>query len=203
MNVEILSNQELLGMVIGKDRARSMAKKSLAEVFGVKNAKGVTQDIFAAEERAVYTAAPELIAARELVARLTLEQWQMDALQLSSPKAIKAYLANAIGNLEREVFLCMFLDSQNRLISTWVAFQGTVDSCSVAAREIVKKAFEVNACGLVVAHNHPSGLAEPSRPDEVLTRHLQQVTAGVGIKMLDHFVVTATSAYSFAENGLM
>ena len=100
-------------------------------------------------------------------------------------------------------FLALFLDSQNRLLAARELFRGTLAQTSVYPREVVKAALAHNAAGLVFAHNHPSGVAEPSRADELLTQSLRQALALVDIRTLDHFVVAGTRVVSFAERGLL
>ena len=104
---------------------------------------------------------------------------------------------------EHEVFVCVFLDSQNRVIACEELFRGTLAQTSVYPREVVKAALAHNAAAVIFAHNHPSGVAEPSRADELLTQALKQALALVDVKVLDHFVVAGAGAVSFAERGLL
>jgi DNA repair protein RadC len=122
---------------------------------------------------------------------------------LSSPTEVKDYLHIAISAREHEVFMCIWLDAQNRVITTEEMFRGTLTQTSVYPREIVKEALRHNAANVVFAHNHPSGIAEPSHADEMITRHLKQALALVDVKVLDRFVVAADSITSFAERGLL
>jgi DNA repair protein RadC len=105
--------------------------------------------------------------------------------------------------LEHEVFIILLLDSQNRLIEAQELFRGTLIQTSVYPREVVKSTLARNAAAVVFAHNHPSGVAEPSRADELLTQSLKQALALVDVRVLDHFVVAGTSTVSFAERGLI
>ncbi len=122
---------------------------------------------------------------------------------LSSPEAVRDYLRLRVSMLEHEVFLALFLDAQHRLIACDELFRGTLAQTSVYPREVVKEALRRNAAAVVFAHNHPSGLAEPSRSDELLTSALKQALALVDIRTLDHFVVGAEKTISFAERGLL
>jgi len=122
---------------------------------------------------------------------------------LTSPQAVRDYLRLRIANLEYEVFIALFLDSQNRLIVAEELFRGTLAQTSVYPREVVKAALKHNAAAVIFAHNHPSGVAEPSRADELLTQALKQALALVDIRTLDHFVVAGASVTSFAERGLL
>ena len=123
---------------------------------------------------------------------------------LASPQAVRDWLRLALGNLEHEVFVALWLDAQNRLIASEELFRGTLTQTSVYPREVVKRALAHNAGAVILAHNHPSGLAEPSRADEVLTSSLKQSLALIDVKLLDHFIVTGgAEPLSFAERGLI
>jgi DNA repair protein RadC len=122
---------------------------------------------------------------------------------LSSPGAVRDYLRLALGQRPYEIFMAIFLDAQNRLLAADELFRGTLTQTSVYPREVVKAALAYNAAAVVFAHNHPSGIAEPSHADEVLTRSLKQALALVEVKVLDHFVVGGSEAMSFAERGLL
>jgi DNA repair protein RadC len=113
------------------------------------------------------------------------------------------FLQLTIGGLSHEVFVALFLDSQNRLLAWEELFRGTLTQTSVYPREVVKTALRYNAAGVIFAHNHPSGVAEPSRADELLTQTLKQALSLVEIKTLDHFIVAGTRTVSFAERGLL
>jgi DNA repair protein RadC len=122
---------------------------------------------------------------------------------LSSPAAVRDYLRLALAGKEHEVFVVVLLDAQNRVISTDELFRGTLTQTSVYPREVVKAALAANAAAVIFAHNHPSGVAEPSHADQLLTQTLKQALALVDIKVLDHFVVAGVAAISFAERGLL
>jgi DNA repair protein RadC len=104
---------------------------------------------------------------------------------------------------KHEIFVGIFLDAQNRTIAAEELFKGTLTQTSVYPREVVKRALHHNAAAIIFAHNHPSGVAEPSRADEILTQSLKQALALVDVNVLDHFIVGAGSAMSFAERGLI
>lgn len=122
---------------------------------------------------------------------------------LGSPAAVRDFLKLRIGALEHEEFWAVWLDAQNRVIQFEGMFRGTLTQASVYPREVVKTALKHNAAAVIFAHNHPSGVPEPSRADEVLTRTLKDALALVDVKVLDHFVVTNTKLTSFAERGLL
>lgn len=120
-----------------------------------------------------------------------------------SPGKVKDYLQLQLSGRGHEVFAVLFLDAQSRLIRLEEMFRGTLTQTSVYPREVVKTALRYNAAGVILAHNHPSGVAEPSRADELLTQTLKQALALVEIKTLDHFIVAGTRTVSFAERGLL
>ena len=120
-----------------------------------------------------------------------------------SPSAVRDYLRLLIGDRPYEVFVCVFLDVQNRLIKTEEMFRGTLTQTSVYPREVVREALACNAAAVILAHNHPSGSNQPSRADEALTITLKQALALVDVRVLDHMVVTRSSIFSFAERGLL
>jgi DNA repair protein RadC len=122
---------------------------------------------------------------------------------LTSPGAVRDYLRLVFAGREHEVFVCVWLDAQHRAISVEEAFRGTLTQTSVYPREIVKMALAANAAAVIFAHNHPSGVAQPSHADELLTRTLKEALNLVEVKVLDHFVVAGTQAISFAERGLI
>ncbi|MBI4203938.1 MAG: DNA repair protein RadC [Betaproteobacteria bacterium] len=122
---------------------------------------------------------------------------------LSSPQAVRDYLRLKLQDRPHEVFLCVFVDAQNRVLEVEEMFRGTLTQTSVYPREVVKATLKHNAAALIFCHNHPSGIAEPSRSDEALTQALRQALALIDCKVLDHFVVGAGSVMSFAERGLL
>ncbi len=144
----------------------------------------------------------QLQAVMEMARRALKEQSkQRDAL--SSPQAVRDYLRLQLGSREYEVFMAVFLDTQNRVIAMEELFRGSLKETSVYPREVVKRALALNAAALIFAHNHPSGVAEPSRADEVITQTLKQALAVVDVRVLDHFIVAAGGGVSLAERGLM
>lgn len=122
---------------------------------------------------------------------------------LTNPEHVCNYLRLRLGDLEREVFAVILLDSQHRLISYQELFFGTLAETSVHPREVVKLALKYNAAAVIFSHNHPSGHVEPSNSDIRITKALQSALDMVGVRVLDHIVVSATSSTSFAERGLL
>lgn len=144
----------------------------------------------------------QLQAVLELARRALQEDVQRETL-LNSPARVREYLRLTLGHLPHEVFMALFLDAQNRLLQAEELFRGTLTQTSVYPREVVKHALRHNAAAVVFAHNHPSGLAEPSRADELLTQALKSALALVDVRVLDHIVVGAGTTVSFAERGLL
>lgn len=122
---------------------------------------------------------------------------------MSSPQAVKDYLRVQIGALDHEVFSVIFLDAQHRIVALREMFRGTLTQTSVYPREVVKEALAFNAAAVLLAHNHPSGVAEPSRSDEFLTQSLKAALALVDVRVLDHFVVAGADVVAFSELGLI
>ena len=144
----------------------------------------------------------ELQAALEIVRRHYLERLQAGPV-LGSPRAARDYLIARLRDLQHEVFCCLFLDSRHRLISFEELFRGTVDGASVHPREVVKQALARNATAVILAHNHPSGVAEPSQADEIFTTRLRDALALVDIRVLDHLIIGDGTCASLAERGVV
>lgn len=122
---------------------------------------------------------------------------------MTSPAVVKAFLGLRLAALEHEVFCVLWLDCQHRVIAFRELFRGTLTQTSVYPREVVKEALAANACAVILAHNHPSGCAEPSRADELLTAALKAALALVDVQLVDHLVVGGAQCVSFAERGLL
>lgn len=199
-----LSDAELVAVLLrtgvrGKsavDLARELIVRfqgigGLLERVASENVKGV-----GSAKRAQFAAAIEL-------ARRSLVEEARTRSALTSPGAVRDYLRLALGTRQHEVFVCVWLDAQHRVIACQEAFRGTLTQTSVYPREIVKSALAANAAAVIFAHNHPSGAAQPSQADELLTRNLREALALVEVKVLDHFIVAGAQAISFAERGLL
>jgi DNA repair protein RadC len=144
----------------------------------------------------------ELLAVMEM-ARRALAQQMATAPVFDAPQRVKDFLQLHLGGLPHEVFAVLFLDAQHRLLRLEELFRGTLSQTSVYPREVVKRALALNAGAVVLAHNHPSGLAEPSRADELLTQSLKAALALVDVRVLDHLVVGRGQVVSMAERGLV
>lgn len=122
--------------------------------------------------------------------------------KLESPAEVKQYLSLRLAYRRDEHFMMLFLDTRHRVIAMEELFHGTVDGCSVHPRVCVRRALELNAAAVVLAHNHPSGVSSPSRADKLITQTLKEALSVVGVRVLDHLVI-AEDIYSFAEHGLI
>jgi len=144
----------------------------------------------------------EITAVMEL-ARRSLAQRLAQRTVLSSPQQVKDFLRLQLAHEGQEVFAVMFLDVQNQLLQFEPMFRGTLSQTSVYPREVVKRALTMQASAVILAHNHPSGMAEPSRADEFLTQTLKQALQLIDVRVIDHLVVGGDQVISFAERGLL
>jgi DNA repair protein RadC len=144
----------------------------------------------------------QLVAVLELVRRCLAQELRCGAA-LGSPGAVREYLRMLLADRTHEVFVCLWLDAQHRVLKCEELFRGTLTHTRVYPREVVKAALAANAAAVIFAHNHPSGVAQPSQADELLTRSLKEALALVEVKVLDHFIVAGGNSLSFAERGLL
>ncbi len=200
-----LSSAELLSILIGSGSKNHSAMESahnLLSKFG--NLLAVTQ----ANRKALCACKGIgdvrfvlLQAALEIVRRSLLETIKENDV-LSNPSVARNYLKLKMGSYEHEVFACMFLDNQHRVLGFEEMFHGTIDGASVHPREVVKRALHYNAAAVILVHNHPSGSYEPSRADEHITKELKRSLELIDVRVLDHFVV-GERVTSFAERQLL
>jgi DNA repair protein RadC len=199
-----LSDAELVAVLLrtglrGKtavDLARDLLKKYNGVAAMLEAADLETVTGLGPAKRAQFAAAIEL-------SRRALQEELEKRNALTSPGAVRDYLRLALGRREQEVFVCIWLDAQHKVIRIDEAFKGTLTQTSVYPREIVKMAIARSAAAVIFAHNHPSGVAQPSQSDELLTRNLKEALELMEVKVLDHFVVAGNQAISFAERGLL
>jgi DNA repair protein RadC len=193
--VESLSDAHLLGVLVGQRHAQHL----------LKDASGSLATLLHEPHAQAYGApqvTSKLKAATELVRRSLAEALQRQDV-LSSPAHVRTYLRVKLARLEHEVFFVLFLDAHNRVIAAEEMFRGTLTQTSVYPREVVKRALKLNALGVILAHNHPSGVAEPSRADEFLTQTLRSSLQLIDVRVLDHVIVGGNDLVSFAERGLL
>jgi len=201
-----LSDAELLAIflrvgVAGKsavDLAREMANHfgDLARLFDA------SQQEFCAIPGLGPAKYAQLQAVLEM-ARRAMQEKMRASDALNSPAAVKDYLRLTLGRKGYEVFAVLFLDAQNRPLAIEELFRGTLTQTSVYPREVVKRTLHHNAASIILAHNHPSGTAEPSNADQILTQALKNALALIDTRVLDHFIVGGDTVLSFAERGLL
>jgi DNA repair protein RadC len=202
----ILSDAELLAILLRQGRAGTSALDLARELL--RRFESLRQ-LLNADERQVCAVAgmgparyAELRTAAEISRRLASESLRSGPM-LATPRAVRDFLSARLRDLPHELFCCLFLDRRQRLVHFEELFRGTLDSASVHPREIVKLALQRNAASVIVAHNHPSGVAEPSMADESITRRIQEALALVDIRLIDHIIVGDGCCVSFAERGLL
>lgn len=139
----------------------------------------------------------------DLAKKLVSNQLLLSNKPLTSPSETKDFLALHLGDLEHETFTVIFLDNRHRIIAIDQMFRGTIDGASVYPREVVKEALKHNAAAVILAHNHPSGVAEPSISDKNITQRLKDALNLIDVRVLDHFVFGSRDVVSFAERGLL
>jgi DNA repair protein RadC len=144
------------------------------------------------EDRAIYRAL-------KIIERRIMERGEA----MDSPATVRNYLKLLLTGEEREIFVVLFLDAQNRVIASEVLFAGTLTQTSVYPREVVRRTLHHNAASVILAHNHPSGVAEPSNADKILTKVLKMALELVDVRTLDHFIVGSKAVLSLAERGLV
>jgi DNA repair protein RadC len=188
VDVSTCTTLELLTLLLGEGEAREIYPAPLDQLF---NGNLPNQNV-----------ALKLSATRELVARYLKEEMKK-GLAMSTPQMVRDYLRLLLRGEEREIFLVIFLDGQHRLIAAEKLFYGTLGQAAIYPREVVKRALVHNAGTVIFAHNHPSGIAEPSQADQKLTESLTRALALIDVKVLDHFVVGDSQTTSFVERGLL
>lgn len=201
-----LSDTELLAIFL---RTGMVGKSAVDLARDLLKQFGSLTNLFAADQRA-FCQLPGMGAAKYTQLQAVLEMAQRalgDKLKsgdiMDSPELVRNYLRLTLQNKEHEIFFCIFLDTKNRVIATEELFSGTLTQTSVYPREVVKRTLHHNAAAIIFAHNHPSGVAEPSQADKTLTTSLKQTLALIDVKVLDHFIIGNGTTMSFAENGLI
>jgi DNA repair protein RadC len=201
-----LSDAELIALLLrtgtAGHSAMDIARALITRFGGVAGVLGAP----VAEVARVHGVGPAKCAGLATVVELARRSFSEEARSrdaLASPQAVRDYLRLLLAARPYEVFVGLFLDSQNRLLAADELFRGTLGQTSVYPREVVKAALAHNAAAMIFAHNHPSGISEPSRADELLTQALKQALSLVDIRTLDHFVVAGGRIMSFAERGLL
>ncbi|OYV71729.1 MAG: hypothetical protein B7Z70_16010 [Acidithiobacillus ferrivorans] len=199
-----LSDAELLAIFLrvglpGKS-AVDLARELLQAFGGVRGLLTTARKNFCAHKGLGDAKYAQLQAVLELGRRHLAEDWKRGE-PLDSPTAVRRYLAAALRDQRREVFAVIFLDNRHRVLRFEEMFWGTIDSAAVHPREVVRRALEINAAALILAHNHPSGIAEPSAADLALTRRIEAALGLLDLRLLDHFIVGDGDPVSLKEQG--
>ena len=203
---QALSDVELLAVVLRTGRpgasALDVARDLLRRAGSLAGVMGLDRGDLEAEPGLGPGKVAQLQAAREL-ARRSAEQGLRGGDVMSSPERTRLFLQYHLGGREREVFCCLFLDTQHRLLCCEDLFLGTLDGAAVYPREVAVRALRYRAAAVIFAHNHPSGVAEPSAADRRITERLSAALGLLDIRVLDHIIVGRGGTFSFAEQGLV
>jgi DNA repair protein RadC len=206
LGASALSEAELLAILL---RTGTRGQSAVDVARGLLVEFGSLRNLLTADREKVCSAKglgdarySALQAALELTRR-HYQQLMMTGSALANPRATREFLRSKLRDLPHEVFCCVYLDNRHRVIAFEELFRGTIDGASVHPREVVKQALARNAAAVILVHNHPSGLAEPSQADELITRRLKEALSLVDIRVLDHVVVGDGVCESFAERGLL
>ena len=198
------NDTELLAVLISGDTpaARKVAGDLLATFGGIRQLVHAEDDLLTAQPGIGEARATRLRALPELARRYF--QASLPAGEtIRSPADTEAYLNARLRHLGHELFCCLYLDNRHRVLRFDEMFRGTIDGTSVYPREVVKEALAINAAAVILAHNHPSGVAEPSQADERITRRIKSALELVDIRLLDHLIIGDGTATSMASRGLL
>ncbi len=206
LGAEALSDAELIAIflrvgVVGKS-AVDLARDLLTQFGSLNGIFAATEPELSQVHGIGASKYVQLQAIFEMSRRALNEQLQQHDV-FNSPQQVRDLLVLKLGGLAREVFLVLFLDTQNHLIATEEMFSGTLTQTSVYPREVLKRVLHHNAASVIFAHNHPSGIAQQSSADELLTGQLKQALALIDVRVLDHFIVAGNNTLSFVERGLL
>ncbi|MGL4858964.1 MAG: RadC family protein [Enterobacteriaceae bacterium] len=200
----VLSDQELLAIFLRTGtvgmNVMALANYLLREFGSLYQLMIADHQTFCAKKGMGNSKFTQLQAAIELSRRFFAAHLARENA-LHNPQSTRSYLQQLISHREREIFVVMFLDNQHRVIMHEEMFSGSLNSVEVHPREIVKAALKINAAAIILAHNHPSGVAEPSEADKIITEHVIKACTMMDIRVLDHLVIGRGEYVSFAERG--
>ncbi len=203
---KLLSDAELLSKLLYPDRANGHGTRqaeSLLKCFGGLRELQVASRLAADDREGLDDrAAVQIRLAHELVHR-QLKQSLQRGVSLTSPAMTMEYLQTVLRDRKREIFTCLFLDTRHRVIASENLFQGSIDGACVYPRVVAERALRLSAAAVIVAHNHPSGVSEPSLADQAITRRLKDALLLLEIRLLDHFVVGDGPPVSMASRGML
>ena len=204
--VAALSDAELLAILLRTgtrgQSAVDIARQVLRNFTSLRKLITADRQTFCAQRGLGAARYAELQAAVEIAKRHMSETLRAGP-SLASPRATRDFLSSQLRDLEHEIFVCLYLDKRHRLIQYQELFRGTIDGASVHPREIVKLALQRNSAAVIIAHNHPSGVPEPSHADELITQRVKEALALVDIRLLDHIIIGDGASVSLAERGLV
>lgn len=204
--VRALSDSELIAVLLGTGGAGmtviKLAGSLLGNLGGLRGLFSSSLDTLCEQPGIGPAKAARLLAAVELMRRHLLESVKRSS-PLENPRDTQRYLQSTLRDKPNEVFACLFLDSRHRVIAFEELFQGTIDGATVYPRVVAERALELRAAALIVAHNHPSGVCEPSLADQAITRRLKEALDLLDIRLLDHFVVGDGMPVSMAARGMI
>ncbi|OCH11972.1 MULTISPECIES: DNA repair protein RadC [unclassified Aliivibrio] len=199
-----LTDAELLAIFLRTGikgmNAIELADKLLKEFGSLRKLLGANENEFCSHKGLGTAKFAQLQAVVEMTERYLFEKIEKEDA-LTSPEHTKRYLTRILRDRHREAFYVLFLDNQHRVLKGEVLFEGTIDSAAVYPREVVKRSIDYNAAAIILAHNHPSGVAEPSQADRRITKRISDAVELVDIRVLDHFVIGDGEIVSFAERG--
>lgn len=206
IGAEKLSDTELVAILLGRGApgisAVDLARRLLTQFGGIRGLLNAPYAVLQAAHGMGPGKSSVLIAARECSCRY-LEEKLLPGKRIGSPSDSRDFLLARLRDRPHEVFCCMFLDNRHRVLAFDELFRGTIDNTTVYPREVVKQALDRNAAAVILAHNHPSGVAEPSEADQLITRRIRDALDLVDVRLLDHFIVGDGSCVSLAHRGLI
>lgn len=206
LGAEALSDAELLAIILNQGRrgmnVLAVARELLVNFKGLRGLYSASFKQFCQQPGLGIAKYCQLQAGLELGRRHLQESIQRHGV-IKEPQMAEQFIIASLQNLEQEVFACLFLDSQHRLIQFEKLFHGTIHMSNVHPREVVKRALAHNAAALIIAHNHPSGIATPSQADREVTQQIREVLRFLDIQLLDHIIVAGNQSTSFAKHGLL
>ncbi len=204
LGVKSLTDAELLGILLGSEFKEistfEWAEQLLNEFGSLRKLLGANEQAFCHHNELGTATFVQLQVVAEITERYLLEKIEKENA-LTSPEQTKRYLTKILRDRHRESFYVLFLDNQHRVLKGEVLFEGTIDVAAVYPREVVKRSIDYNAAAIILAHNHPSGVAEPSLADKRITKRISDAVELVDIRVLDHFVIGDGEIVSFAERG--
>lgn len=204
-NASALNEAELLAVFFrsnGSESPMDVSSRLLARFGGLRGLLDAGEERLAAE-KGIGSARLAVLTALPVLARRYFEATLPTGRAIRSPADTEAFLTARLRSLPHELFCCLYLDNRHRIIHFEELFRGTIDGTSVYPREVVKQSLSVNAAAVILAHNHPSGVAEPSQADERITRRIKAALELVDIRLLDHLIIGDGGSTSLASRGIL